>query len=197
MNKGKTFALGVVGYKAAGKDTVCDLLKKRGFGVFRTSDAIRADLAAMGNTSPTTPELIAKGNEGRASSGDYGYWMRRLAEMARSSGADRVVFNGIRHPEEVDALEEIYGERFAMIGIVAPASERARRFMSRGQAGDPTEFEAFLRIDDTDRGVGEPYHGQQVDRALARVPYENVYNNAKNLDDLEAWLDFFLKRVII
>lgn len=197
MNDKEVFAIGVVGYKAAGKDTVCELLKKRGFAVLRTSDAIRADLRTLGNENPTTPELIAKGNEGRATSGDCGYWMRRLAEMAQKDGHKKIVFNGVRHPEEVDALEKIYGKRFAMIGIVAPTAARAMRFLKRGQAGDPAEFEAFLKIDDTDRGIGEPCHGQQVDRALARVSCENVYNNAKKLEDLEAWLDFFLKRVII
>jgi len=188
--------IGLVGLKAAGKDTLGRLLVERGFIQFRTSDAIRADLKAFGNANPSTAELIETGSAGRAVSHDNGYWMRRLAELAAVSGHKRIVFNGVRHPDEFAALREIYGDKLLMAGVVAPTGLRGQRFLERGQAGDPCEFQKFLAIDDTDRGIGEPAHGQQVDRALACVPCENVYNNVGTLEELAAWVDSLLDRAI-
>ncbi|MBI2099622.1 hypothetical protein HYT45_04445 [Candidatus Uhrbacteria bacterium] len=187
--------IGLVGLKAAGKDEFGRRLASHyGFTHTRISDAIRAEAAKLGLANPATAELQDIGNRGRQISGDGGYWPKELLKLMREQDHRRVAVNGIRHPDEAIALKEICGEKFVLVGIVAPTLIRAARFMSRGQAGDPKEFERFLMIDDRDRGIGEPSYGQQVDRTLALARWENIYNNNGSLEEYRTWISSFMDK---
>lgn len=187
--------IGLSGLKAAGKDEFGKRVEEYfGFAHTRVSDAIRAEAAKRGILDPSTAVLQDIGNEGREKSDDSGYWPKELLKIMRESGKRLVVINGIRHPDEAVALRAALGGKFVHIGIVAPTHIRAKRFLSRGQAGDPAEFEKFLAIDDRDRGIGEPPHGQQVDRTLALVPWENIYNNIGSLEEYWAWISSFMEK---
>lgn len=187
--------IGLSGLKAAGKDEFGRRAESYfGFAHTRVSDAIRAEAAKRGIANPSTAILQDIGNEGREKSGDSGYWPKELLKIMQMQGRRLVIINGIRHPDEALGLRMLLGEKFAHVGIFAPTITRAKRFLSRGQAGDPAEFEHFLAIDDRDRGIGEPQHGQQVDRALALVPWENVYNNIGTLEDYWAWISSFMEK---
>jgi hypothetical protein len=188
--------IGLTGLKAAGKDELCRMLVPRGFVSRRCSDEIRDELKARGNPNPTVFEMVDMGNLGRAESGDIGYWARRVVATLAGRGCRRIIVNGLRHPAEVDALQDIAGGKLTMVGIVAPTPVRATRFLKRGQAGDPAEYAEFLRLDDIDRGIGQPPHGQQVDRTLARVPWENLYDNSGTLEAYRAWIDALAARLV-
>jgi len=187
--------IGSAGLKAAGKDVLGQRAASHyGFTHTRISDAIRAEAARRGITNPSTSVLQDLGNEGRQKSGDSGFWPKELLKMMSAAGKRLVVINGIRHPDEVSALKEILGDKFVVVGIVAPVILRATRFLKRKQAGDPMTLEDFLVIDDRDRGIGEPPHGQQVDRALALVPWDNLYNNIGTLEEYWAWISSLLEK---
>lgn len=187
-----SLVVGVTGYKAAGKDVFCELLEERGFKVYRLSDPIRLEAERRGIPQPTVAQLQDIGNEGRRSGGP-GYWAERLLEMAREGGYRLVAVNGIRNPGEIVALRS---ERLELVGVVAPIMDRAARFLNRERVGDPPTLEGFLRADDRDRGVGEPPDGQQVDRCLAEVAFENMFNNAGPLEELGLWTERFLARAL-
>ena len=187
--------IGLAGLKAAGKDEFGRRAASHfGFIHTRISDAIRAEAAKRGITDPSTSVLQDLGNEGRLKSGDSGYWPKELLKIMSVAGKRLLTINGIRHPDEAAALRAALGDKFIPVGIVAPTLMRSTRFFGRGQAGDPAEFEHFLAIDDRDRGIGEPPHGQQVDRTLALVPWENVYNNIGTLEEYWAWISSFMEK---
>jgi len=119
-----------------------------------------------------------------------------MPAMLQGAGNRLVAVNGLRHPDEVTGLGEIAGSAFVMAGVVAPIGLRAQRLIGRGRAGDPKTIEDFLRLDDTDRGIGQPPHGQQVDRTLARVPWENVCDNRGTLEGFHDWIRAFVARVL-
>ncbi len=186
--------IGLIGLKASGKDEFgIHTATHYGFTQTRVSDAIRAEAARLGITDPTTVQLQDLGNRGRALSNDGGFWPKELLKLMSASGKRLVVINGIRHPDEISALKEILGNKFVAVGIIAPVLLRAARFLKRRQAGDPITLEDFLAIDDRDRGIGEPPHGQQVDRAMALVPWENLYNNIGTLEEYHLWIDSLIK----
>lgn len=183
----------VTGHKAAGKDAFCDALKARGYTVRRFSDAIRDEAAARGIPEPTVEQLIELGNEGRAHGGP-GHWASKLLEGFVAAGERLVCVNGARNPGEILTLRRLAGDKLVLVGVTAPAETRARRFLKRARLGDPTELMDFLRLDEKDRGLGQPSDGQQVDRCMAQVPYEDVFNNAGTLEEFEAWTLSFLAR---
>lgn len=185
--------IGVTGLKAAGKDVFCERLALHGFWALRLSDPIRIEAANRGIKEPTVAQLQDIGNEGR-SKGGPGYWVERLLDMARERGHALVAVNGIRNPGEIEVLRK---ENFVLIGVVAPIMTRAARFLNRERMGDPPTLEGFLQADDRDRGVGEPPDGQQVDRCLAQVMLENLYNNVGTPEEFVEWTKDFLERVAV
>ncbi|MDD5251952.1 MAG: hypothetical protein PHT12_04950 [Patescibacteria group bacterium] len=180
--------IGLTGLKAAGKDVFVELARGHGFETIRTSDVIRAVLRDRGVEQPSVIQLQDEGDRGRRESGDGAYWQKIMLETARRQGWRRLICNGVRNPVEPLALELLLGDRYVLVGIVAPIDIRAQRFLKRGQAGDPAELWEFLKVDDRDRGIGQPMHGQQVDRTLALVEPANLYNNAGTLEDYRAWI---------
>lgn len=187
--------VGLTGLKAAGKDELSERLAAHGFVTRRCSDEIRDEAKRRGIASPTVGQLIEIGNWGREMSGDGGYWPKRVLKTLKAQGHRRVIINGLRHPDEVKGLREFAGDAFVMVGIVAPLEIRSRRLLKRSRAGDPMTVEDFMRLDDADRGIGQPSYGQQVDRTLAQVPWENLFNNQGTLEEFQAWIDAFIRRI--
>jgi dephospho-CoA kinase len=188
--------IGLTGHKAAGKDTFADYLAGRGFVVRRCSDDIRLEASRRGDANPTVDTLIAIGNWGRSASGDFAYWPKQVLRTLKSMGHRRVIVNGLRHPGEVEGLVSLMGASFVMVGVTAPTAMRATRLLKRARPGDPVDYEKFLKLDDDDRGIGQPRDGQQVDRTMALVPWENMYNNRGTLEEYHAWIEAFLKRAL-
>jgi dephospho-CoA kinase len=190
--KGFDAVIAVIGYKAAGKDTLCEyLVSKHGFVMERTSDHIREEAKKRGISAPTTKDLQDVGDSLRKESTDPGCWMRRMIEHAGSVKAKKVLMNGIRNPAEIPVLQELAGEALILVGVVATTVVRAKRFMAKFPKDAPT-LDYFLLMDDRDRGVGQPSYGQQVDRTLALVPYENVCMNTSTPEAMHAWTETFL-----
>jgi len=202
MKKRKTRAqdfeivIGLTGLKAAGKDELSERLAAQGFVTRRCSDEIIEEAHRRGIDVPTFQQKIEIGNWGREQGEGMVYWARRVVETLRSQGHRRIIVNGLRHPEEVAGLRRLLGDVFVMVGIVAPTPVRAKRLLDRRRGGDPKNMEEFLKLDDDDRGIGQPPHGQQVDRTLALVPWENLYNNQGTLEEYHAWIDVFARRVL-
>ena len=189
--------IGVTGLKAAGKDEFTRYLaEKHGFRVRSCGDEIRAELQRGGFDKPTVDQQIELGNRGRRESGDSAYWVKRVIMTCHGEGCNFIAVNGIRHPLEVEGLRKMLGGKFHLVGIVAPTPSRAQRLISRKRVGDPQTIEEFLDLDDHDRGIGQPWDGQQVDRALALVPWENLYNNVGTLAEYHAWIDALMERLL-
>jgi len=188
--------IGLTGLKAAGKDELSERLAAHGFVTRRCSDEIRDEAKRRGIDKPTIDQLIEIGNWGREQGGGMAYWAKRVVATLKSQGHRRIIVNGMRHPDEVTGLQKLLGDRFVMVGIVAPTHVRAARLLGRKRPGDPVDMSGFTKLDDDDRGIGQPPHGQQVDRTLALVPWENLYNNRGTLEEYQVWIDAFASRLL-
>src|SRR3954467_3895344 len=100
--RGKRWVMivGVTGFFCAGKDTMADMLRAKGFTHISLSDIIRDELAAR-KLAVTVPNLTELGNELRREHGPGA-----LAERAlkRVDFGRNWVITSIRHPAEVAAL---------------------------------------------------------------------------------------------
>lgn len=198
-NKSKIkVVFGLTALKAAGKDEFGKfVIESFDFRMYSSSGIIREECALRGHENPPVEMLQDVGDEMCRKTGDGGYWMRRLLEKAEADGCENMIINAIRNPAEIDMLEagaKRQGFKFVLVGIVAPIMVRINRYLNRGQAGDTLAMEAFLKLDDRDRGVGQPPQGQQVDRCLARVELENLFNNNGTLDEFRQWAVGFAQR---
>lgn len=182
------------GLKAAGKDELCKRLAANGYQTLRLSDPIRAEAVRRGLTEYTGPQLQDIGDEGRRLGGP-GYWASKALELAQERGHRKLIINGVRNPGEVEVLRSAAGQRCLLVGIVAPTVVRYGRVSGRGQVEDRYDLETFLQMDDRDRGIGQPADGQQVDRCLALVQPENIFNNEGTLEAYHAWIDALGARI--
>lgn len=179
----------VTGHKGAGKDEFCNRMKRRHrYEAMRFSDPIRAEAAKRHGPAYTVEQLIEIGNEGRRQGGPD-YWAKQLMDDAAKQGWKRVVINGARNPAEIASSANRGAPFFTLVGITAPILVRYERIIKRGQTEDRAELEKFLTMDDADRGLGQPEDGQQVDRCMAQVATDRLYNNASTLAKYHAWID--------
>lgn len=182
------------GLKAAGKDELCKRLAAQGYASLRLSDPIRAEAVRRGFAQYTTAQLQDIGDEGRRLGGP-GFWAAKAIELAKERGLAKVIINGVRNPGEIEALRTAAEGRCTLVGVVAPLLVRFGRVAGRGQVEDRYKLEEFVAMDDRDRGIGSPPDGQQVDRCLALVPWENLYVNDGTLEAYHAWIDALHGRI--
>ena len=188
--------IGIVGQKAAGKGAAsARLAEKHGFTVLTFSTPIREVATkelgtdVYGKSVYTVADLVRIADRERKANGP-GYWATQLIRIAVERQAATICVDGIRNEGEIEALRAIIGPaRLELWGITGRLTVRYQRAGLRNQQGDPVGLEGFIDMDDVDRGIGQPSHGQQVDRCLARVPYENLFDNSGELEGLIAWVD--------
>ncbi|MFH0927405.1 MAG: AAA family ATPase, partial [Candidatus Micrarchaeota archaeon] len=129
---------GIAGKNCAGKDTVADYLKSKGFEYLSLSDAIRDELAQK-KIEPTRENLIRAGTQIREKYGS-GELARRIAKKV-SPGKNYAIVS-IRNPQEVRELEKLDG--FFMVEVRASEKLRFGRMKSRARAGDPQALGQFI-----------------------------------------------------
>ena len=142
--------IGLTGKYAAGKGTVAELLKERGFAYHSCSDILREELAARG-VPESREALLALGNELRRAGG-AGELARRLTPRLQD-GNDHIV-DSIRNPAEVEALRELSG--FVLISVDASPEVRFERLRKRARIGDPETFEAFQALEQRELQSDDP-----------------------------------------
>jgi dCMP deaminase len=133
--------IGLTGENCAGKSTVADYLKRKGFYYYSLSDIIREEVRAEGK-AVSRENLIKKGNELRERFGP-GILAKKLTQKIQ--GDKNYVIDSIRNPGEVEELRRL--GRFFLFYITAPAEVRFGRIRARDREEDPRTFEAFLEIE--------------------------------------------------
>ena len=160
MNK---TVLAVTSQTGAGKDTLGDFLKKRGYVCVSLSDELRR-YALKNGLSVWKEDLQNLGDKVRGEFGSdiLARWVSGLDEFKT---ADKVVVTGVRHPAEIEYLREHFGAK--TIGLKASQETRFEFARERDRLGDPETFEKFVRLDNRElkNGNGNP-HAMQVDECL-------------------------------
>lgn len=138
---GKIMVIGISGPIAAGKTTVAELLAKNGFAYTRFSLVIDEILKERGleltrdNRQEAGNEINEQGRQ------------RELAERTidRVAGAERIVVDGLRFPEDYAFLVEKFGFDFQHVFIDAEDENRAIRFARRLNLDTKSAKDEFAR----------------------------------------------------
>jgi len=181
---------GVTGFFCAGKDTMADLLRAKGFAHISLSDIIRQELAARGQAL-TIPNLTAVGNELRRVHGPGVLAQRALERM--DFGRNWVV-TSIRHPAEVAVLRRRID--FSLVFIDAPQPVRFARSQLRARPGDPATAAEFAAWEARQL---DPHEGDPAAQAMAacRDLADQRLDNAGDIDALRAKVDTLVARGLV
>jgi len=183
----RTMIIGVTGFFAAGKDTVADILMRRGFKHVSLSDIIRSEIRARGEEL-TIPRLTATGNALRTEFGPSVLAERALDVLPAFGDA---VVTSIRHSAEVQALRA--RPDFVMLFVDAPIRVRYERSLGRARDGDPVSFEDFEAAERSQMESNDP-NAQQL--AACRDLADCVLQNDATLSDLEARIEEALRQAM-
>jgi len=174
--------IGLTGENCAGKDTLAEYLRKKGFYYLSLSDIIRDEIADEGKEI-TRESLIKKGNELRLKFGP-GILASRTAAKAEAGKHYCIV--SIRNPSEVEELRKL--PNFTLVHVKAKPEIRFARMKARGREGDPQTFEAFMHIENAEAKNRDPTMQQmvQVGKMADKVAENNadfrmLYDSADSL----------------
>ncbi|MBT3580814.1 AAA family ATPase [bacterium] len=132
--------IGLVGTNSAGKSTICDLLKAKGYTVFSLSDIVREEAAHKGLPS-IRENLIKIGSELKTKNGPA-ILAQQSFQKVLDQNLTKVAFDSIRHPAEVQYLQE---QGVIIIGIDAPIELRYQRIKLRQKDTDKVNFATFKK----------------------------------------------------
>ncbi len=178
--------IGLTGENCAGKGTVADYLKKKGFYYLSLSDVIREELKAEGREI-TRENLIEKGNALRS---EYGPGILATKTATKVEKDRNYVIDSIRNPAEVIELKKLHG--FFLFHVSAPPELRFERMRARDREEDPKTFEAFMRIEKMEAKNAEKSK-QNID-ATVKLADKSVSNDS-NLVELFEKVDLSLGEV--
>ncbi len=133
--------VGLTGENCAGKDTVAEYLRKKGFYYLSLSDVIRDELADEGKDI-TRENLIQKGNQLRA---QFGPSILALKTVAKMEKGKHYCVVSIRNPSEVDELRKL--GNFSLWYVASKPEVRFARMKARAREGDPHTLDAFMHIE--------------------------------------------------
>jgi len=169
--------VGLTGKFAAGKGTVAEVLRVRGFVYHSLSDVIRDELAARG-LPESRENLTATGNAMRRADGPAALALRITPRLA--DGRDHIV-DSIRNPAEVEVLRTVPG--FFLLGVDAEQRVRFERLRARNRTAATETFAQFAELEARETHSTDPTTQQlHATWQLADV----VVSNDTTLDALAA-----------
>lgn len=170
--------IGLTGENCAGKGTVADYLKKKGFYYLSLSDVIREELKADGR-EVTRTNLIGKGNSLREEFGPSVLAVKTVAKLQKDKN---YVIDSIRNSAEADELKKLDG--FSLWHVSADSETRFKRMYARGREADPKTLETFLELEKLEAKNAEATK-QSIQDAVAKADVK-VLNNATLMELYEA-----------
>ena len=162
----------LTGMPGAGKSTIANGLKSKGFDVINMGDAVRAE-AKKRNLEPTGKNLGKLMLELREKNGP-GAIAELITEQITTSDASVVVIDGIRSNAEIDVLRKIGTVK--ILAIHASTNTRYSFLTKRGRSDDPQNSETFNERDAREIGVG-------VSNSIALAD-ESISNNNMTINGL-------------
>lgn len=176
--------IGVVGEIGSGKDEVLKYLSARyDIPYISTGDIVR-DIARKENIEATR-ENLAKISKRCFNELGRGCFIRRAAEEILHRGWQIAGISGVRSPEDVAIMKDLFGKGFILIRVdISDPQIRFERVRLRHEERDPLTFSQFL---EQDRNEENTFH---ISRTGREADY--ILNNDGSLDDLHKQIDMLV-----
>tara|TARA_B100000508_G_scaffold102982_2_gene81381 strand:- start:4914 stop:5453 length:540 start_codon:yes stop_codon:yes gene_type:complete len=173
--------IGIAGTLGAGKGTVVEYLKEKGFEHFSASKMLRAILESQGIVANREAYTVL-GDELRSlnSAGPIAI-QYALAKDTESN----IIIESVHDVPEAEFLKE---KGAIMLGVNAPLEIRYERISKRGSEKDNVTFEEFEKIARHEEEGG----GKHNIRSVIAMS-DHVISNEGTLEELHTKVDAFLK----
>ena len=162
----------LTGMPGAGKSTIANGLKEKGFEIINMGDAVRAE-AKKRNLEPTGQNLGKLMLELREKNGP-GAVAELIKPSIENSNSSVIVIDGIRSNDEIQVLKK--SANVKLLSILASTDTRFTFLHERGRSDDPKSKEIFEERDNRELGVGV---GKSIESAD-----ESISNNELTKDEL-------------
>lgn len=171
--------VGLSGTPASGKDTVAEILEKKGFSHFSLSQILR-DFMREEGLEINIENLTSFGNK-------IGTKLVERALETIDPSHDTVI-SSIRQLEEIDILKK--NKNFFMLFIDADARLRFERLKKRGRAGDSETFEQFIAIEAKQQGKSGV-----MNLAACREKSDFIIENNGTLQEFQNKVEDILRKI--
>lgn len=162
----------LTGMPGAGKTTIAEGLKPKGFDKITMGDAVRAE-ATRRKIEPTGANLGKLMLELREKNGP-GAVAELIRDGIQSSKSDVVLVDGVRSLAEVNVLKKIGTVK--VLAIHASGDTRYKFLTERGRSDAPSDREDFTKRDSREIGVG-------MSESIALAD-ETISNNNMTIEEL-------------
>ncbi|KAG2472783.1 MAG: Dephospho-CoA kinase archaeal, predicted [Nitrosopumilales archaeon] len=162
----------LTGMPGAGKSTIANGLKEKGFEIINMGDAVRAE-AEKRNLEPTSQNLGKLMLELREKNGP-GAVAELIKPSIENSNSNVIVIDGIRSNDEIKVLKK--SANVKLLSILASTDTRFTFLHDRGRSDDPKSREIFEERDNRELSVGV---GKSIESAD-----ESISNNELTKDEL-------------
>jgi len=162
----------LTGMPGAGKSTVANGLKSKGFEIINMGDAVRAEAKRRGiestgqNLGKLMLELREKNGPGAVAN--------LIKNQILNSNSNVIIIDGIRSNAEIDVLKKI--NKIKILAIHASSDTRYHFLTRRGRSDDPKNQQAFNERDKREIGVGVS--------ASIEIADESITNQNLTMDEL-------------
>ncbi len=162
----------LTGMPGAGKSTIANGLKEKGFKIINMGDAVRAE-AKKRNLEPTGQNLGKLMLELREKNGP-GAVAELIKPSIEKSNSNVIVIDGIRSNDEIEVLKK--SANVKLLSILASTDTRFTFLHDRERSDDPKNREIFEERDNRELSVGV---GKSIESAD-----ESISNNELTKDEL-------------
>ena len=156
----------------AGKSTIANGLKNKGFDVINMGDAVRAE-AKRRNLEPSGQNLGKLMLELREKNGP-GAVATLIQDQIKNSSHDIIVIDGVRSNAEIEVLGKIGSVK--LLSIHASTNKRYNFLTKRARSDDPLNQDTFEERDKRELGVG-------ISNSIALAD-ESISNNNLTIEEL-------------
>jgi dephospho-CoA kinase len=174
----------LTGMPGAGKSTIADALKSKGFDKITMGDAVRAE-ATRRKIDPTGENLGKLMLEIREKNGP-GAVAELIKDQIANSKSDVIVIDGVRSIPEVDVLK-----KFGTVKVLAIHASGDTRFgflINRKRSDDPENRGEFGKRDSREIGVGMSESIALADETLSNnnLTIPQLIDSAYNI--IKGWI---------
>ena len=175
----------LTGMPGAGKSTIAEGLKSKGYEVINMGNAVRNE-AKKRNLEPTGPNLGKLMLELREKNGP-GAVAELVKPQIQSSASDVIIIDGIRSSPEIEVLR-----KFGTVKLLAIHASTDTRFgflQQRGRSDDPHTKENFEARDERELSVGISNPIALSDEAISNQNLTKAELIELSLKKIKAWLN--------
>jgi len=146
----KALVVCTVGLKGSGKSVLNEAASELGYQVISLGEVVRRELASR-QIQPTDANMRSFSIEIRQKMGSAAVAI--LSEKLVKDGFSKVMFDGLRSPDEYAYFKQRYGE-CVLIAVHASPKTRFERIAQRGKPDDPKTLEEFKKRDEVELSFG-------------------------------------------